>query len=83
MSDTENTPEPESVAEPEPAPAPVKKKREGKPMTDAQKKQLRKHMDGHKEAGMSVKEMKSHRMKMMSRMKFIKFDLKIISVYLL
>ena len=26
-------------------------------------------MDGHKEAGMSVKEMRSHRMKMMSRMR--------------
>jgi len=69
MSETENTPEPEPVEEPAPAPAPVKKKREGKPMTDAQKKQLKKHMDGHKEAGMSVKEMKSHRMKMMSRMR--------------
>jgi len=69
MSDTEYSPEPEPVAEPEPAPAPVKKQRERKPMTDAQKKQLKKHMDGHKEAGMSVKEMKSHRMKMMSRMR--------------
>ena len=71
MSDTENTPapEPEPVEEPTPAPAPVKKKREGKPMTDAQKKQLKKHMDDHKKAGMSAKEMKSHRMKMMSRMR--------------
>jgi len=70
MSDySDDTP----VSEPEPsseakAPAP-KKKREGVKMTDQQKSQLNKHMEKHKKAGMSASEMKSHRMKMMSRMR--------------
>jgi len=55
---------------PEPAPAPVeKKKRESVKMTDKQKSDLTKHMEKHKKAGMSASEMKSHRMKMMSRMR--------------
>jgi len=59
---------------PAPAPAPegtppVRKKREGVKMTDKQKKDLNKHMEKHKKAGMSVSEMKSHRMKMMGRMR--------------
>lgn len=54
----------------EPAPAPEKKARKstGK-MSDKQKADLKKHMDKHKKAGMSASEMKSHRMKMMGRMR--------------
>jgi len=66
MSDySDDTPAPEPVA-----PAPVeKKKRESVKMTDKQKSDLTKHMEKHKKAGMSASEMKSHRMKMMSRMR--------------
>jgi len=49
--------------------APVKKKREGIKMTDKQKSQLNKHMAKMKKDGMSASEMKSHRMKVMSRMR--------------
>ena len=65
-SDTE-TP----AAEPASAPqaAPVKKKRERVKLTDKQKLGLKKHMDKMKEGGMDAKEMKSHRMKMMSRVR--------------
>ncbi len=66
-SDSSPTPAPETKPEPEPAPA--KKKREGVKMTDAQKKALTKHMEKHKKDGMSASEMKSHRMKMMGRMR--------------
>ena len=59
----------ESSPEPEPAPAPVKTKRASVKMTDKQKADLAKHMEKHKKAGMSASEMKSHRMKMMSRMR--------------
>jgi len=38
-------------------------------MSDAQKSALTKHMEKHKKKGMSASEMKSHRMKMMSRMR--------------
>ena len=41
----------------------------GKKMTDKQKEQLKKHMDKLKKEGMSATEMKSHRMKMMGRMR--------------
>jgi len=63
-----------SAPEPAPAPAtppatPVKKKREGVKMTDKQKGDLTKHMEKQKKAGMSGTELKSHRMKMMSRMR--------------
>jgi len=64
-SDSETPPAPE----PAPAPAPSKPKREGVKMTDAQKKALSKHMEKHKKDGMSASEMKSHRMKMMGRMR--------------
>ena len=73
MSDTESTPttqpepEPEPVAEVSPV-APVKKKREGVKMTDKQKADLTKHMT-KVGANMTVSERKSHRMKMMSRMR--------------
>lgn len=51
-------------AEAEP-PAP-KKKRESTKMTDAQKKALNKHME---KSGLTGSEAKSHRMKMMTRMR--------------
>ena len=56
-------PEPEPVSE-----APAKKKREGKKLTDKQKEDLNNHME---KVGkdMSVSERKSHRMKMMAKMK--------------
>ena len=64
---SEDTPVSEAPA---PAPdAPVKKKREGVKMTDKQKSQLNKHMAKMKKDGMSASEMKSHRMKVMSRMR--------------
>ena len=67
------SPEPEPTPEPEPepvqeAPAPEKKKREVKKLTDKQKLDLKKHMDKVKE-GMSATERKSHRMKMMAKMR--------------
>ena len=67
MSDTEEPIE-APAPEPEPAPAP-KKKREGKKLTDKQKADLTKHMDKMKKGGMDGSEMKSHRMKMMSKMR--------------
>ena len=62
---------PESAPEPAPAPAeaPVKKKRVGVKMTDKQKGDLTKHMEKQKKAGMTGTELKSHRMKMMGRMR--------------
>ena len=48
---------------------PAKKKREGVKMTDKQKDQLKKHMAKMEKDGMSKSEMKSHRMKMMGRMR--------------
>ena len=68
MSDYSDTPDVENEPTPAPEPAP-KKKREGVKMTDKQKDQLNKHMAKHKKAGMSPSEMKSHRMKMMGRMR--------------
>ena len=57
----------------ETAPAPpsgTKKPRtNGKKMTDAQKDQLKKHMEKMKKGGMSLTEQRSHRMKMMGRMR--------------
>jgi len=54
-----------------PAPSPVveKKKREGKKLTDKQKADLNKHMEKMKKDGMSLTEQRSHRMKLMSRMR--------------
>lgn len=66
---------PEHYGEGSPAPAPApegtppaKKKRESVKMSDKQKKDLNKHME---KVGkdMSASEKKSHRMKMMSRMR--------------
>ncbi len=63
--DEQPTVEPEAP----PVEAPPKKKREGVKMTDKQKADLNKHMEKHKKNGMSASEMKSHRMKMMGRMR--------------
>jgi len=54
---------------PEPEPAPVKTKRASVKMTDKQKTDLAKHMQKMQKNGMSASEAKSHRMKMMSRMR--------------
>tara|TARA_R110002020_G_scaffold267971_1_gene483155 strand:+ start:507 stop:803 length:297 start_codon:yes stop_codon:yes gene_type:complete len=61
----------EPVAEPAPAPAPapVKKSRSGGKLTDKQREGLKKHMEKMAKGGMSSTEMKSHRMKLMSRMR--------------
>ena len=67
MSDYSDTPDVESEPAPPPAPAP-KKKREGVKMTDKQKQDLNKHM-AKVGKDMSVSERKSHRMKMMGRMR--------------
>lgn len=70
MSDySEDTPVSEAPAAVSQPTAPAKKKREGVKMTDKQKSQLNKHMEKQKKAGMSASEMKSHRMKMMGRMR--------------
>jgi hypothetical protein len=66
-SDSEAVAEP--VSESPPAPAPVKKKREGVKMTEKQKSDLNKHMAKMKKDGMTLTEQRSHRMKMMSRMR--------------
>ena len=68
MSSYDETPQIDTSVETEPAPEP-KKKREGKKMTDTQKAQLKKHMAKMEKGGMSKSEMKSHRMKMMGRMR--------------
>jgi len=67
MSDYESPKTPTEPA-PTPEPAPVKKKREGVKMTDKQKSDLNKHMEKVGK-NMTVSERKSHRMKMMSRMR--------------
>lgn len=59
----------DSEPSPEPEPAPVKTKRESKKLTDKQKTDLAKHMAKLQKGGMSASEAKSHRMKMMSRMR--------------
>jgi len=51
---------------PSPKASPPKKKREGVKMTDKQKADLNKHM---KKTGLTGSEAKSHRMKMMGRMR--------------
>jgi hypothetical protein len=53
----------------EAVPPPPKKKREGVKMTDKQKSDLNKHMKKMEKSGMSASDMKSHRMKMMGRMR--------------
>lgn len=56
-----------SDTEPSPEPAPTK--RASVKMTDKQKADLTKHMAKLQKNGMSPSEMKSHRMKMMGRMR--------------
>jgi len=68
MADTQE-PQPEPEPEPvEEAPVPEKKKRVVVKMTDKQKLDLKKHMDKVGKS-MTPSERKSHRMKMMSRMR--------------
>lgn len=67
MSDYSDTPDVENEPAQAPEPAP-KKKREGVKMTDKQKDQLNKHM-AKVGKDMTVSEKKSHRMKMMGRMR--------------
>jgi len=45
------------------------KKKKANALSASQKEQLKKHMDKLKEGGMEPMEIKSHRMKMMTRMK--------------
>ncbi len=59
----------ETPSEPKPAVETKKPRTNGKKMTDTQKKQLSKHMEKQKKAGMTTSEAKSHRMKMMGRMR--------------
>jgi len=54
---------------PEPAPAEAPAKKSSGRMSDAQKADLSKHMEKMKKGGMSPSELKSHRMKLMSRMR--------------
>ena len=72
-------PEPEPVSEspqPQPEPEPQnevsapKPKRASVKMTDKQKADLKKHMEKHKDLkDLNVSQLKSHRMKMMSKMR--------------
>jgi len=65
-------PEPAPAPAPAPTPAPAsdkKVKKGGGAMTDAQKADLTKHMTKMAKAGMEGKELKSHRMAIMSRMR--------------
>tara|TARA_S200002703_G_scaffold82863_1_gene71379 strand:- start:252 stop:509 length:258 start_codon:yes stop_codon:yes gene_type:complete len=66
-----HTDEKEMPSEPEPEmkKEPAKAKRTATKMTDKQKADLNKHMEKMKKGGMSASEMKSHRMKMMGRMR--------------
>jgi len=50
-------------------PPETKKKRESVKLSDKQKADLNKHMEKMKKQGMSTSEMRSHRMKMMGRMR--------------
>ena len=64
----------EAAPAPAPAPEPVapkpKKSKAGpRAMSEKQKSDLKKHMDKLKDGGMSATDVKSHRMKMMVRMK--------------
>jgi hypothetical protein len=59
----------ETQVEPEPETKPVKPKRVGKRMTDKQKADLTKHMEKMKKGGMTTSEMRSHRMKLMAKLR--------------
>ena len=62
-------PAPPVPAVSEGSPPPAKKKREGVKMSEKQKGDLTKHMAKMTKGGMSPSEAKSHRMKMMGRMR--------------
>lgn len=64
MPEVEKEQEPEP--EPQPQSPPTKKKRVGKKLSDKQKQDLKKHMD---KMEMSVSEKRSHRMKLLAKMK--------------
>tara|TARA_Y100001937_G_C7072426_1_gene309062 strand:+ start:359 stop:643 length:285 start_codon:yes stop_codon:yes gene_type:complete len=66
-----NEPEPVSESpQPEPEPQAPKTKRASVKMTDKQKADLKKHMEKHKDLqDLNVSQLKSHRMKMMSKMR--------------
>ena len=67
---SDETPTQETEAATLGPPSGTKKPRtNGKKMTDAQKDQLKKHMEKMKKGGMSLTEQRSHRMKMMGRMR--------------
>ena len=57
---------PRKMKEAEPAPAPEPSKKPSGKLTDKQREDLKKHME---KSGLSGSEAKSHRMKMMSRMR--------------
>tara|TARA_R100000353_G_C6511180_1_gene196667 strand:- start:740 stop:1039 length:300 start_codon:yes stop_codon:yes gene_type:complete len=60
-------PEPEPTPAPAPAPAPESKKKKSMPkLTDKQREDLKKHME---KSGLKGAEAKSHRMKMMVRLR--------------
>lgn len=64
------SPTPPASPPPSPKAPQPKKKREGKKMTDKQKADLKKHMEKHKDLkDMTASQLKSHRMKMMVRMR--------------
>jgi len=64
-----DSPAPEAAPAPAPAPKPKKSKAGPRAMSEKQKSDLKKHMDKLKDGGMSATDVKSHRMKMMVRMK--------------
>ena len=63
----------DNVESTDPAPAPTQStkstKRQSAKMTDAQKAGLNKHMEQMKKQGMTLTEQRSHRMKLMARMR--------------
>ena len=62
----------EILTEPQPEPEPETKpktKRVGKKLSDKQKTDLTKHMDKLKKGGMTSTEMRSHRMKLMAKLR--------------
>lgn len=68
MSDYGDSPAPEPAPAPAPESAPESAPKKGG-LTQKQREDLKKHMDKLKKEGMPPAEVKSHRMKMMARMK--------------
>ena len=70
MAYQSESPEPtEAPSSPKSQTPVAKKKREAVKLTDKQKTDLNKHMKKMKDNGMSLTEQRSHRMKLMSRMR--------------